>query len=245
MCFLFRRFIRTKRCEDIYQLGTDRIVIIQFGSGDAANYIILELFANGNIILTDYKYEILALLRSHEADSDEISVKVAELYPVHIYGSASLPSLAEESSDTGILAMDNESFRQWINEKDEEQQIWQLKNAKEGKKDKSKRMTLRQLLLSKDSGVSSYGAEIIDHCLLTAGLQPHLRIDEIQYDAMSDNISQLLTEFRVTAPRLLKDLNVVGSPGFIIYNQRTNNHQKQSHPGNLLIISYPAYLIPP
>ncbi|CAN0005340.1 unnamed protein product, partial [Ectocarpus sp. 12 AP-2014] len=60
-----RKHIRTQRLEDVRQVGMDRVVDFKFGSGKASNHVILELYASGNIILTDSKYEILDLLRTH------------------------------------------------------------------------------------------------------------------------------------------------------------------------------------
>lgn len=44
---------------------TLQIVLFQFGLGVNAHYIILELYAQGNIILTDSEFTVLTLLRSH------------------------------------------------------------------------------------------------------------------------------------------------------------------------------------
>ncbi|KAI3965879.1 hypothetical protein MKX01_010836 [Papaver californicum] len=46
-----RKHIRTRRLEDVRQLGYDRIVLFQFGLGANAHYVILELYAQGNITL--------------------------------------------------------------------------------------------------------------------------------------------------------------------------------------------------
>ncbi|CAK9187603.1 unnamed protein product [Ilex paraguariensis] len=60
-----RKHIRTRRLEDVRQLGYDRIILFQFGLGANAHYIILELYAQGNILLTDSEFMVLTLLRSH------------------------------------------------------------------------------------------------------------------------------------------------------------------------------------
>lgn len=60
-----RKHIRNKRLEKLKQLGMDRIVDMQFGTGDAAYHVILELYDKGNIIFTDYSYTILNVLRPH------------------------------------------------------------------------------------------------------------------------------------------------------------------------------------
>lgn len=44
-----RKHLRTRRLEDIKQLGVDRIVDFQFGTGDARFHLILELYSQVNI----------------------------------------------------------------------------------------------------------------------------------------------------------------------------------------------------
>ncbi|XLT09406.1 hypothetical protein HN51_055199 [Arachis hypogaea] len=63
-----RKHIRTRRLEDVRQLGYDRIILFQFGLGENANYVILELYAQGNILLTDANFTVLTLLRSHRGN---------------------------------------------------------------------------------------------------------------------------------------------------------------------------------
>jgi predicted ribosome quality control (RQC) complex YloA/Tae2 family protein len=40
-----RKHVRTKRLEDVRQLGVDRIVDFVFGSGEATVHLVLELYA--------------------------------------------------------------------------------------------------------------------------------------------------------------------------------------------------------
>lgn len=60
-----RKHLRNKRLESLCQMGMDRIVDFQFGTGEAAYHIILELYDRGNIILTDYEMTTLNILRPH------------------------------------------------------------------------------------------------------------------------------------------------------------------------------------
>jgi predicted ribosome quality control (RQC) complex YloA/Tae2 family protein len=57
--------VRNKRLECLTQLGMDRIVDMQFGCGEAAYHVILELYDRGNIVLTDCNMTILNILRPH------------------------------------------------------------------------------------------------------------------------------------------------------------------------------------
>lgn len=45
-----RKHIRTQRLEDVRQVGMDRVVDFKFGSGEASNHVILELYASGTAL---------------------------------------------------------------------------------------------------------------------------------------------------------------------------------------------------
>ncbi|PVD25548.1 hypothetical protein C0Q70_13204 [Pomacea canaliculata] len=77
-----RKHLRGRRFEKIEQLGTDRIVDMQFGSGEAAYHVILELYDRGNIVLTDSEYTILNILRPRTDNSQDVRFAVRELYPI-------------------------------------------------------------------------------------------------------------------------------------------------------------------
>ncbi|XP_060805371.1 ribosome quality control complex subunit NEMF homolog [Amyelois transitella] len=76
-----RKHLKNKRLEHLTQLGVDRIVDLQFGSGEAAYHVILELYDRGNIVLTDYEWTILNVLRPH-VEGDKIRFAVKEKYPL-------------------------------------------------------------------------------------------------------------------------------------------------------------------
>ena len=54
----------------------------RFGSGAAAHHLILELYAGGNIILTDQSYTVLTLLRSHRDDAGGLVIQPRAPYPL-------------------------------------------------------------------------------------------------------------------------------------------------------------------
>uniref|UniRef100_A0A3B4BG98 Ribosome quality control complex subunit NEMF n=1 Tax=Periophthalmus magnuspinnatus TaxID=409849 RepID=A0A3B4BG98_9GOBI len=77
-----RKHLKSRRLTQVKQLGMDRIVDIQFGSDEAAYHLIIELYDRGNIILADYEYTILNLLRFRTAEANDVKIAVRERYPV-------------------------------------------------------------------------------------------------------------------------------------------------------------------
>ncbi|XP_051159476.1 ribosome quality control complex subunit NEMF homolog [Leptopilina boulardi] len=89
-----RKHLKNKRLESLKQIGADRIVDFQFGSGEAAYHIILELYDRGNIILTDYEMTILNVLRPH-TEGDKIRFAVREKYPLDRAHKETMPEFEE------------------------------------------------------------------------------------------------------------------------------------------------------
>ncbi|KAF0991221.1 hypothetical protein HZS_1482, partial [Henneguya salminicola] len=58
-----RKTIGNKRLTSIKQLGIDRVVDLEFGSGPKSYHLILELYDKGNIVLTDFEYNMLQFCR--------------------------------------------------------------------------------------------------------------------------------------------------------------------------------------
>ncbi|XP_018801731.1 PREDICTED: nuclear export mediator factor NEMF homolog [Bactrocera latifrons] len=75
-----RKHLKNKRLEKLEQLGMDRIIDLQFGTGEAAYHVIVELYDRGNIILTDHELTILYILRPHY-EGEEVRFAVREKYP--------------------------------------------------------------------------------------------------------------------------------------------------------------------
>ncbi|XP_012286899.1 nuclear export mediator factor NEMF homolog [Orussus abietinus] len=89
-----RKHLKNKRLESLTQVGVDRILDLQFGIGEAAYHIILELYDRGNIVLTDYTMTILNILRPHTED-DKIRFAVKEKYPLNRARQCAIPSMEE------------------------------------------------------------------------------------------------------------------------------------------------------
>ncbi|MBN3298787.1 NEMF factor, partial [Amia calva] len=77
-----RKHLKSRRLVSVKQLGSDRIVDFQFGSDEAAYHLLVELYDRGNIVLTDFEYTILNLLRFRTAEAEDVKIAVRERYPV-------------------------------------------------------------------------------------------------------------------------------------------------------------------
>ncbi|XP_025423052.1 nuclear export mediator factor NEMF homolog [Sipha flava] len=75
-----RKHLSNKRLENLSQMGFDRIIDMQFGVGEAAYHVILELYDKGNIILADKDYVMINILRPHTEDEKQ-KFFVKEVYP--------------------------------------------------------------------------------------------------------------------------------------------------------------------
>ena len=84
-CSKIRSCLNNKRISEIKQIEFDRILILTFGIGEFQNHLIIELFAGGNIVLTDNEYKILTLIRWHDYN-EENKVRVGHIYPFDVCG---------------------------------------------------------------------------------------------------------------------------------------------------------------
>lgn len=259
-----RKHIRTRRLEDVKQLCNDRVVDLKFGSGDSVFHIILELYANGNIILTDGNYEILALLRSHQFEED-VSIKVNEIYPMAfatsmdtallnrmpMLGTNDIPvkAVTDEAKEaaigqsimnqnTNMLTMDAPELLVWAEQRSAENGAWAAsapisKSTGGGKKNKVKKMTMRQLLLSRDSGVSSYGPEILDHCLLKAGIKAGVKVADFLLDPDASVLATAVLAEIKSAESLLQSLDIPGQHGYILYTKSVDTSSPPCPPSDI------------
>jgi hypothetical protein len=78
------------------------------------------------------------------------------------------------------------------------------------------RVTLRQLLLRKGSGLGTHGPAVIEHCILTAQLKPSLRILP-DTSSISDAELQKLVDALHGASAVTQELDRPGQEGYILY----------------------------
>ncbi|XP_044729059.1 nuclear export mediator factor NEMF homolog [Chrysoperla carnea] len=109
-----RKHLRNKRLESLRQLGIDRVIDLQFGSGEAAYHVILELYDKGNLILTDYQMTILNILRPH-TEGEAIRLAVKEKYPLDRAREHTRVYSVEELKEILANAKTNDTLKKILN----------------------------------------------------------------------------------------------------------------------------------
>jgi predicted ribosome quality control (RQC) complex YloA/Tae2 family protein len=161
-----RKHLRGKRLVALTQLEGDRVVDFTFGADQLQCHLILELYASGNIILTDENYTILSLLRTHKFD-ENVKMAVRQVYPVSVLGESATKAVADAAEL--IQVVDH-----WFTEHD--MRALEAKATGAGTAKKPKPQTLKQLLLTKESSFGGLGPVIVEHCIVSAGLVANQKI---------------------------------------------------------------------
>ncbi|KAL8930505.1 MAG: hypothetical protein Q9208_000689 [Pyrenodesmia sp. 3 TL-2023] len=73
-----RKYLRTRRVTSVAQVGTDRVIELQFSDGQFR--LFLEFYAGGNIVLTDGELNILTLLRNVPEGEGQEELRVGLKY---------------------------------------------------------------------------------------------------------------------------------------------------------------------
>ncbi|CAA7398591.1 unnamed protein product [Spirodela intermedia] len=192
-----RKHIRTKRLEDVRQLGYDRIILFQFGLGAHAHYVILELYSQGNILLADSNYVVMTLLRSHRDDDKGLAIMSRHRYPVEAcrtFQKTTLTKLQEALSSLsasghgGSLDADNSIGNDSIKSKNEAKKLPTSGN-KVNDGDRSSKLTLKTVL----GNILGYGPALSEHIILDAGLLPNMKNDQF-VSKIDDNAMQALSQ---------------------------------------------------
>jgi hypothetical protein len=117
-------------------------------------------------------------------------------------------------------------FKVWAREKEHESISRENAHAIEAsgsaggvKKGKAKKLTLRQLLLSTDSGVSRFGSEIIEHCILSSGIESSTKAEDVYLSDKLDGFIEVLMKELANGVTLMTDLDRPLKPGYIVYRE--------------------------
>lgn len=182
-----RKHIRTRRLEDVRQLGYDRIILFQFGLGANAHYVILELYAQGNIILTDAEFMVLTLLRSHRDDDKGFAIMSRHQYPTEVCRvferttaaklQEALASFEDPEQNKPVTVDDGENNKveKTTHEKQGKRKGKSSELAKKTNEgNRAKQATLKTVL----GEVLGYGPALSEHIILDAGVLPNTKFSE-------------------------------------------------------------------
>lgn len=201
-----RKHIRTRRLEDVRQLGYDRIILFQFGLGSNAHFIILELYAQGNILLTDSEFTVMTLLRSHRDDDKGLAIMSRHRYPIEacrVFERTDFTKLkaalsfeltnGNESSEvveaSGIACDKSKEPTSGKSKK------LPASNKKSNDGSQSNKTTLKIIL----GEALSYGPALSEHIILDASLASNMKVgkdtDSKIDEAAIQNLVQAVTRF--------------------------------------------------
>ena len=217
-CAKLRKHLRGLRLESVQQLGQkDRVVNLIFGSGEQQRHsLILELYARGNLLLTNSSYTILSLLRSHEYSDSSVKVQVGHAYPVTYATTMEVNGNEAERTETFISA---ENPLEWFQLQKQQQGNGESdKDTGKTKKKKNKGgLDLKTLLLRPQSGISHYGPSLIDHCLLCTN---NIDNKKPPKDLTLEDWKELQSVLQIEGDRILKQLDDPNSKGYIFYQPK-------------------------
>jgi len=218
-----RKHLRGLRLERIMQLGNyDRVVNFVFGSGENRCSLILELYARGNLIMTSAKYEILALLRSHEYEKDDVHVQVGRVYPVTY--ATSIGQVGE-----GLLTKTGQECIEWCKSEMKHKDDASEELTSNNNKKKDSVVPLKAFLLKPSSGVYQYGPSLIEHCILLAKIDPNIKISPQTLDTALTvkEWEQLVTVLKTEGKKVMESLKNNDVTGHILYRPResTGHHE--------------------
>lgn len=189
-----RKHLRGKRLVALTQLEGDRVVDLTFGADQLQCHLILELYASGNIILTDENYTILSLLRTHKFD-EHVTMAVKQVYPIGVLEKKDASDAIQTPAQLcSVLSA-------WFD-------VLDARTAgASGKAAKKKVQTLKQLLLLKETSFGGLGPVIVEHCIVSAGLAPSFKIKSAaEFAAIGDTALTALVSELQNGWRMLEKL---------------------------------------
>ncbi|CAM8903062.1 unnamed protein product [Rhodiola kirilowii] len=228
-----RKHIRTRRLEDVRQLGYDRIILFQFGLGANAHYVILELYAQGNIILADSEYMVLTLLRSHRDDDKGFAIMSRHRYPVEICRIFERTTAAklEASLTASVEAVSKEDYETSVEKNIAPEEGQKGKQNKIGKNSSKKTSSAAQTKLPNLKYVLGealgYGPALSEHIILDAGLPPNTKLS--QETKLEDTAIQALIRSVIKFEDWLEDI-ISGAKvpeGYILMLEKTSGKDIQ------------------
>ncbi|KAL9611975.1 MAG: hypothetical protein Q9167_003415 [Letrouitia subvulpina] len=196
-----RKYLRSRPITAVSQVGTDRIIELQFSDG--LYRLFLEFYAGGNIVLTDKELKVLALLRVVVASSKQEDLRVGSAYSLNDRKNYNdVPVLTKERVRGALerrLASSDGSLPQ-----------------KEKQKKKKSEGSLRKALAS---SLSDFPPALIDHALHVLDFGSGITVEDVLKDeSLMDRLMIVLELAQKVANEALSADSI---KGYIVARRRT------------------------
>lgn len=185
------------------QLGTDRVLALQFSAGEFTLY--LEFYAGGNVVLVGKDGVVVAVLRVVKGVGE---CKVGAKYEVsdRVAG-GDLRTRVVEALETGVGGEDVEAVEAQA----------QVSGKKFKKKKKKKEDAVRKVLATR---MPEFSPTLVEHCLRIVGVDPEIKAEEALADeAKVDLIVKAFEEAEKLVKDVMVDKDGTGIKGYIIAKQ--------------------------
>ncbi|KAF2877923.1 hypothetical protein BDV95DRAFT_480316 [Massariosphaeria phaeospora] len=203
-----RKYLKTRRVTSITQIGTDRIIEMQFSDGLYRLY--LEFYAGGNIVLTDGDLKVLALFRNVDEGAEHEQLRLGLQY-----------NLSLRQNYKGIPELTTERIREGL-QKALERQKEQL--AVPGKK--SKKQTKDVLRKALAITITECPPLLVDHALHAANFDSSLKPEQVlESDELLNKLLTVLQKAREISENITKTEPI---KGYILAKPNPNAPIEQS-----------------
>lgn len=173
-----RKHLKTRRLTRIRQLGTDRVLELEFSEGKYRLY--LEFYAGGNVVLTDETGVILAVLRvvsAGEGETGRGETKVGSVYALPTEREGTLDTRGEVTREQIVEILKSGQIPVEKTEEaieDVPAPAGKGKKQGQGKKFKKKKGedAIARVLSSK---IPEFSPALIQHALLVVGVDPNTK----------------------------------------------------------------------
>ncbi|KAJ4386806.1 hypothetical protein N0V93_009704 [Gnomoniopsis smithogilvyi] len=205
-----RKFLKTRRCTSITQIGTDRIIELQFSDG--AYHMFLEFFAAGNVILTDADYKILAILRNVSEGEGQESQRIGSIY-----------SLENRQNYGGVPALTRDRVRNAL-----EITVKRAEATEGSNKKKQKRKPGDELRRGLATTLEEFPPIVVDHAFAVTGFEPTSKpADVLENETLFESLFHALEEAR----KIVDDVTSSATcKGYIIAKRRESKEETAAAP---------------
>lgn len=208
-----RKFLKTRRCTSVAQIGTDRIIELQFGDGFYRVY--LEFFAAGNIIVTDADLTIQAILRNVPEGEGQEPQRVGLKY-----------TLENRQNFSGVPPLTRDRVRQAL-----ETSVKRAEAAESSaSKKKHKRKAGDELRRGLATTLEELPPIVVDHVFQVTGFESTAKpADVLENDTLFDSVFVALEEARKIVDEVTSSATCKG----YIFAKKVEKKGAESEPAKL------------